>query len=148
MKSWTCCILVGGGTFGSKLYFISSDSSAEEAETYGHSELGYPNWEVESIPVFLDFCLECFESGTVNVYCYVIWSSVGREDIHKSLVHELRLDWSGIGKLTFNQLISPATAGEMSLTCGLRNAAIFFHLPVSFAIISERRLTLQLLSQE
>jgi hypothetical protein len=103
---------------------------------------------VESIPVFLDPCLEGFEGGTVNMDCYVIWSGVGREDIHEALVDELRLDWSRIGKLTFNQLISPATAGEMSLTCGLRNAAIFFHLPVSFAIISERRLTLQLLSQE
>jgi hypothetical protein len=83
-------MLVGGGTLGSKLYFISSDSSAKEVETYGHGELGKPDWEVESIPIFLDFRLEGFEGCTVDVDCYVIWSSVGREDIHESLVHELR----------------------------------------------------------
>jgi hypothetical protein len=90
-------MLVGGGTLGSKLYFISSDSSAQEAETYGHGEFGKPDWEVESIPVFLDFCLECFEGGTVNMDCYVIWSGVGMEDIHESLHDELRLVWSGTG---------------------------------------------------
>jgi hypothetical protein len=141
-------MLVGGGTLGSKLYFISSDSLTKEVETYGHGEFGEPDWEVESIPIFLDFCLECFEGGTVNVDCDIIWSGVGREDINEALVDELRLDWSGVGKLTFNQLISPATAGEISLTLALRRAAIFFHLFISFAMISERGLTPQLLSPE
>jgi hypothetical protein len=90
MKSWTCCIFTGGGTFESKLYFISSDSLIDLAETYGHGKFGDPDWEVESIPKFLDPCLEGFEGCTVNVNCYGIWSGVGREDIHKSLVHELR----------------------------------------------------------
>jgi hypothetical protein len=53
-------------------------------------------------------------------------------------------DW----QLTFNQLISPATAGEMSLMLGLRNAAIFFHLFISFAMIREGGLALQLPFQE
>jgi len=54
----------------------------------------------------------------------------------------------GVCKLTFNQLISPATAGETSLTCGPRIAAIFFHLIISFALKSEEELTLQPLSPE
>ena len=90
MKSWTCCIFVGGGTFGSKLYYISLDSVTREAEIYGHGEFGYPDWKVEGIPIFLDLRSQGFESGTVNVYCNVVWSSVGREDIHESLVDELR----------------------------------------------------------
>jgi hypothetical protein len=82
-------MLVGGGTLGSKLYFISSDSSAQEAETYGHGEFGKPDWEVESIPIFLDLRSEGIESGTVNVDCYIIWFSVGREDIQEPLDDEL-----------------------------------------------------------
>jgi hypothetical protein len=62
--------------------------------TYGHGELGHPDREVERIPVFLDFRLEGFEGGTVDVDCYVIWSGVGREDIHESLYDELGLNWS------------------------------------------------------
>jgi hypothetical protein len=62
------------------------------AETYGHGKLSHPDWEVKSIPVFLDLCLECFEGGTVDVDCYVIWSGVGREDNHEALVDKLRLD--------------------------------------------------------
>jgi hypothetical protein len=74
-----------------KALLISCDSKDEEAETitHGHGELRYPDWKMESIPVFLDFCLESVESGTVNVDCNIIWSGIGREDIHKSLGDEL-----------------------------------------------------------
>jgi len=64
----------------------------EKAGTYGHGEFSHPDWEVESIPVFLGFCLEGIEGGTVDVDGYVIWSGVWRKDIHESLAHELRLD--------------------------------------------------------
>jgi len=75
----------------------NSTSSAEtpwpkKRGTYGHGELGHPDREVESIPVFPDLRLEGFEGCTVDVDCYVIWSRVWREDIHESLAHELRLD--------------------------------------------------------
>jgi hypothetical protein len=62
----------------------------EKRGAYGHGEFGEPDREVESIPIFLDFRLEGFEGCTVNMDCYIIWSVVGREDIHESLAHELR----------------------------------------------------------